>query len=586
MYKSIKRTAQGRKKFQKISVIPVKGVNGLTANEFQGDTYAQIINGYKIRQEGVLEKVKGINQLQTLGLGTSQMVLNYDENIIYWQDGADIYTYNLTTTANTLVFTMPSSGPCFGHVYGGFVYLANGVDQIHIGKNGEDMFLIQNGATLFQAGEVITGGTSGATATIGNISDTGSGSQICTISNQVGIFIVSEALTGSFGGAGLAQATAGVAFMPGFAAPQASTLHVHNGRMYADARNAPGRIQWSPVDDVEFGVPFFQWGNNANPPLPNDPFRLFNKNLGDPKSISNFGEQTVVFFENGKIGFRVGQLDVSGVGLIQNTVVDFEYSDFGGERRSLYTPKGIFYANEKGVWRLINGGTTDQPFTKNDINISLILGIDFINDISFDDMDMIYDEFEDIIYIMCKKGVTTENNFMLMYNIGNEAWTYIEGSASQFNFKRFMKTRDRFFAVENGSNAILNEIFVGDDYDGSNYATNFEQEVSLGNLTGLYSLESVDLKGFISSGTNLRIRFSIYDKDGTYQAFTKSLDMTTSPLVGDSLEISMHRRITIRQFSRLVVTIDSSDQKPHKITWFSLNLAERGYNRFQKNLTL
>jgi hypothetical protein len=575
----------------------IKGVNLFQAPEFLKTDYCQKNENYIIEKEGELKKRGGSSLVFTVaGYNPISMLEEFTTDIWIFGYSNIVSAYTISTDTVTVIkndFT--TSDPFSGQRVGDYFFVCNGGDKI--GRITRTLGYDAQTAN-FTAGLVVTGGTSGAKGVILEDADGGATGTL-TLGDITGTFADNENITDTATGSATVNGTLIFTFTSVADAPKASVLFNFGNRIYAgNIEGNSSKIQWSRADNGS-NPPFTDWTASATPPESGDASSLTFRNAGVFKSFASLGQQLVAFFDKGKAGFRIDTIDVSGVGLSQYTITDFQTIDFGGERGAIYTPKGIFYVNEAGIWQMISGGSTNQPFSEQSGNISRILGEDFIDSINFTDASIVFDAKRNIVMVSCRQN-SDFNNLVIWYNIETKNFGTFKG----WNIKRFFKVDTVIYASSSIETKVY-KLFDGSDDDGVNIDTFLKQEVKFGALDDLIELVTTKIKGFFSSGSNIQVSFDIYDSDGiltedykTYTLISAGLQANAEGFnefsFGDgfgggvdslnNIETRGAKRTRIREFTRLIMKIRSTDSFPHKFTWIALEGKIKGYNKRKNNL--
>lgn len=597
-YTPIQAVQQGRTNKSTVSTGAIKGVNLLTAPEFLDTSWAQVMNNYLIEQDGDLVKRLGSTELfNVAGNNPVTMLVEFTPDLFMFGFSTTVAVYRLSTdTVTTIKSDFVTSDPFSGVTYGNYFFVTNGGNKI--GRITQTLdFDAQT--TNFTVGEVITGGTSATTAVILEQVD-GGGTGTLTLGNINGTFENNEPITDPLGGDGDVDGVLNFVFVEITQAPKAKIIAAFDARLFAgNVEGNTSKVQWAAQDDGS-NPPFDTWTPSGSPPTAESASSLEFRNAGDFKAFASLGSQVVALFDSGKTGFRLDTIDVSGSGLSQVTIVDFQRIDFGGERGALTTPVGVFYVNESGVWQMVSGGSTNQPFSEQENNISRVFGEDFIDGIDFTDSDIVFDTKRNLVLIPCKRG-SSFNNLVLWYNINSKNF----GTFTGLNIARFLKTSGTIFFGSSLETKVF-RLFDTSSDDGIDIPTELKQEINLGDLDGLHQLVNTSIKGFISDGGNITVSFDIYNKDGILTTDFKTFTLTAGGSIvnaegfnefsfGDGfgggpdnlnlLETRGKKRTRIRQFTRIIMKITSSDSFPHKLTWISLDTRFKGENRRKNNLT-
>lgn len=350
--------------------------------------------------------------------------------------------------------------------------------------------------------------------------------------------------------------------------PTGKKLFVYDSRLViGNMVGDEGLVQYSQryttTNQESIPTTFNIW-TTANDPLePNDPGNIALRELGKVNDFFQLGSQLGILYDNGKAGYRI-----TNDGVNQVVLQDFAYQDMGGNR-AITTGQGVFYTNETGLWILASGGVTSQPFSSSESNPSRrVFSDEFLFGLDFTDSDLIHDYVRGLILISCKDA-QSYNDLILWYNIENKSFGKITG----WNVKNFMRVGNDIYCGDSNDTQIY-KLFSGTSDAGSNITSILKQEVQGRDLRAL--LETI-VKGEFNASTNLTINFDVYDKNGTLTAnfLTTSLSVT-----GDGADFQRWaERTRIREYSKIVMTVTSTDQVAHKINEIELVVQQKGSNR-------
>ena len=371
--------------------------------------------------------------------------------------------------------------------------------------------------------------------------------------------------------------------------PLATTLYAFDGRLFAGVGQ---RIHWSEVD-AGTGIPFDgadDW--TAASDVDKSNYADY-RNAGDIKSIGSIGKQIVGIYDDGKSGFQITSLDVGGT-LTQDTQLDFQRIDFGGERGTITTPKGLFYANEYGLWQMASGGQTNVPFSESEASPTLVLGKDYFDDATITDCDIAYYAKENIVLFTFSQD-SSVNNEIIVYNLETKGVSKITG----WNISRFMIDGGDIYGGGDGTTKVW-QLFTGDDDDGKDIWCRYEQEINTGDLHTRKSLEEMWIAGELSPSTQIGINFNIYDLTGTLIEDKKEATWTPDEIGSggaagydgagwDALEYDgrvagtdliptldgAKGLVKINNFQRLILKLNENSKVPHKISWVKMDIREK-----------
>ena len=578
----------------------IGGINLLSAPEFQGLNFAQRIDGYIIKQKGKIEAIKGVLSLySTTDNEPIYFATKYDNDFIVFAHGRNLKGYRISTGDVNVITSLLEQGTTDmqGGVYANLLYTATGLEVGYSYPPGR-ILSVSGKSGNFDIGETITGSVSGATGVLDIDKTVGGSSGRLFISRIVGTFSTSDVVTGSTSGA-----TANVDSVPNAyqrlpsEAIDGKAIFFFGGRMYLGKGS---QVQWSQVDsgaDKPFSTAG-EWTVSGSPPTPESSNSAYAGNFGNINSFGVLGGQVVAFYDNGKAGFRIESID-AGTGLTQNVITDFEREDFGGERGAISTPYGIFYVNEGGLWQMLSGGNTNQPYSERDNEISQILGDDLIDSLDLTNSSIVYDIKRNLILFTAAEN-SNANNTLFIYNPVNQAFFKMPNVFAN----RFARI-DKDIYIGSSAETNLLKLFEGSDNNGVNIFRTLEFEVPLG-TDALYELNSTVIKGRKSADSNIKISYDIYDKFGVKQENFLQMqiggdDVGTDvkgfgnagfaggfggDVLDEMTEFRAERDTPINEFSRLIMRIESEDNALHEFTWISVDIALKSENDTNQNLTV
>jgi hypothetical protein len=548
--------------------------------QFMDPQKALRITNYLVTSDQGLLKRKGLEGLFTVAGGNKiTMLEKFTDDIYIYGYSTIVAAYVKSTGASTIIknnFT--TSDPFSGVTYGGYFFVCNGGDKI--GRISRTLNF--DGQTSnFTVGAVVTGGTSGATAIILENLDAGATGTL-TLSNIVGTFVDNELLTDSSGGSATENGVVTWTFTSITGAPKAKVLKAVSARLYAgNLSSDPTAVAYSAIDD------------GTNPPFTNftvatvatGPGLLNYRNAGAVNAIDSLGNNIIVLANDGKWSFTTTTIDSGGtLTKVDNFVL--QRIDFGGCRASLSTPAGMVYANEAGLWLLASIGQSNVPFSEQETEPSLLLGISYFQDVDLTNADIAYDARINTVFLTCAKN-STENNLVIVYNLGLRTFAQITG----WNINRFMNDNGVIY----GASALATEVwqcFEGNDDDGADIWTDFYQELRTGELWTRQELLGEYIQGYLSQGTELRVCFDIFDVKGNFHRDVLCFDWTAQSVAnlgqgwsqiswgsgvfgGGGIPQGLVNsfdgaRGYIRNYQRLRIHITGHDKLSHQINWFSV----------------
>jgi len=590
MYTPIQATNITRK--SSVSTMAVKGENTRSLPQLLDTGNALAIENYFIRDDGQLEKRDGHTTLHNASATYPiTMVESFTSSYLMYTYNKTLARYDIVNDTSTDIKTDFTTDDVFSGVkYGNYFIASNGGDKIGFTHLTASFINCVSKSAAFTEGETITGGTSGATATISG--QYGATDGLLILDDIVGTFTDTETITGGTSSTTATIDGATYSWYEINEAPKAKVLRIINGRLYAGNTDTDStEVRFSAVDDGT-NPPFMDWTNASGAA---DPGKINYRNAGEVKGIASLGSQIVVLSEDGKFGFRIETVDVGGT-LIQDNPTDFQRIDFGSERGVAVTPKGVFYANEAGIWQMTSGGQTNIPYSDSEGEISMVYSEDDIDDISFTNSDIIYDIKNDCVYVACAKN-SSVNNIIKVYHLESKAWTTFTG----MSISRFANKGSTIYGGDS-SIAKLYELFKGKDDDGNTIDTKFYQEVSVGALWTVKELTQLYVSGRLSPASSIDITFDIFDEKGQFKekkvfnSDTDTLTWTSTGIISSGIggvgttwgssyggsstatDVSdsfSGGAVHIANFQRIRIKFKSGDKSDHTLNWFSMETREK-----------
>lgn len=550
------------------------------------------ITNYVQTPDGGLEKRGGLDAIFTVaGTHAITMLFEYVPNIWLFGYNKTIAAYDLTVNAITNIKTnFSTSNPFTGVRYGDYAFVCNQSEAIgRISRTLNYDTQTHN----FTVGLVITGATSGATAVILEDADAGAAGTLTLGNIQLGptglSFIDNEIITDTAGTPGSAMVNGLVTwtYTSISGAPICGVLATTGGRLYA-----------GNLSDDSAGVKYSDQDTGVNPPFQNwtagtggaDPGKVFYRNAGTVRAINFLGDNNVVIADEGKWAWTITINNTSGTSLKEDTYV-LQRKDMGGSRATVVTPKGMFYVNKGGFWRIASLGQSNVPFSEQESDPALNLGSTYFNDVDLDNADLSYDARLDSLFLTVGKD-SAVNNYVICLN-------QTTGTMSEFtgwNINRFMNINQTIYGAS-ATKTTVYQCFSGSDDDSVDIWTYFYQELQTGSLESRKKLLGQYLDAFVVPGAILKVSFDIYDvkgkfiqnqlgfdfisdnDDGTGDGFgTASFGTSgfggSEELAGTS-EYFGGGRGFIRNYQRLRVLISGHDKFPHKLVWIKCLAEEK-----------
>jgi hypothetical protein len=555
-----------------------KGVNLRDLPQLLSPENALNIQNYLVTTDGGLVKRNGVKRMDNIGAYPLKMAFMYGVDTIIFGWYTHISAYSLVTKTSSIIYTYAIEPVTLeGLTYGDYVFTTDNRDKI--GRLSQELkFKSQTGN--FTAGLVISGGTSGAKATILSQVDAGVTGTL-TIGNITGTFIDGENITDTSTGVAVADGTQYWAYNMITKAPVCKNLSLFNARLVAIGLKEDGAAsQYSDIDDGS-NPPFDNWAISA---LADEGGQIVDRNFGQALSGIALGNIFIIWYTNGKLAFAIDIFDSAGTTQKRN-VPYMQNEDFGGSRAVTQTDKGVFYANESGLWQLVSVGQSNIPYSQQENKDSILLGSTYFDNVDLTNADMVFDAKSRNIFLTCAKD-SDVNNFIIAYNLEFQSFSFFSG----LNISRFAVQEGVIYA--GGTNGKLYQFLTGSDDDGADIWTEFNQELKVGNLETRQEIRKFYIQGLLSPSTVITVNFDIYDKVGAFvetkTAYTWTAQNATplsdglgtakwgSSAWGGDLELSNlvesfdGAKVSIQNFQRVRVRFTCHDKAPHAINWFSI----------------
>lgn len=365
--------------------------------------------------------------------------------------------------------------------------------------------------------------------------------------------------------------------------PITSGLKVIGARLYTWYGDV---LTYSAIDDGT-DPPFETWTQtSAADTAGNVKF----KRGGTIRAVAQAGPYTVAFSDSGFMAFFINTIDSAGtlkkIEVVQNYTVDY-----GGARGAIETPDGIYYLNEAGLWLMVAVGQTDTPMSKQQILTSTLLGSEYFKDVTQSSSDIVYDERQKCVFATVAKNSTT-NNLVIGYKPELKACFEFKG----WNINRFAKKGDTIYGASSVKTTVY-ELFNGYDDDGLKIGTEIVQEIPLKTLFHAHALTEFYAGGALSSESEIKIGFDIYDKEGVYHSDKVNILWTPQNSLGEATEwtssiwgeaswgggLDLAGLVNcfdggsprISNFQRLIMRITSGDTLRHILYWAAVKTEQK-----------
>lgn len=550
------------------------------------------ITNYLMTPDGGLQKRGGLDEIFTVaGVHPITMLFEYTENIWLFGYNTTVAAYDvLSETVTNIKTNFTTSDPFTGVRYGDYAFVCNKSEVM--GRISRTL-AYDTQTHNFTAGLVVTGATSGASGVILQDVDAGATGTLTLGNVQLGptglSFVDNEIIADTAGtpGSATANGTLTWTYTSVSGAPICSVLATAAGRLFAgNLSDDSAGVKYSD-QDVGTNPPFSNWTAGVNG---TDPGKVFYRNAGAVRAINFLGDNIVVLADEGKWAFTIVINNTSGSSLKEDIFV-LQRRDMGGCRASIVTPKGMFYANKGGFWRIASLGQSNVPFSDQEDDPALNLGSTYFNDVVLDDADITYDARIDSVMLSVGKD-SDVNNYIICLNLTT-------GTISEFtgwNINRFMNINQTIYGAS-ATKTTVYECFRGSDDDGVDIWTYFYQELQTGALESRKKLLGQYMDAFVVPGAILNVSFDIYDVKGNFIQNQLGFDFISDSVLGtgDGFGIASFglsgyggaegeagvseyfggARGFISNYQRLRVKISGHDKYPHKLVWIKVLTKEK-----------
>jgi hypothetical protein len=495
-------------KSKKITLGAIEGQNNATLQQLLNTNQATEIVNYLIREQGKIEKRKGS---KTLGQVTSNLpgliILDFNADYIIFGYGTVLASINKSTGSITSIKTDFITNLEDIVRYGAYAYSCNGTGNkiyrtyLALDYDGQ--------SANFAVGQILTGGTSGATALIVYDADAGATGTL-TLDNISGTFQNNEAITDSATGAAVANGVVKWVTEEISGSPYCTRLAIYEKRLIAGnivkgSLSAPWRAIASDEDTV---APYFDsWTQLADA---TKGFLLDYGKAGELTDIAIFDQsdksspaQIVIFYKDGYASFLRTVSDIGGT-MSQDLQTFFDPINAGGERGANTTPFGIHFGNENGEYLLQRDGRL--------INLTS----------SFGDFSLINNTNSDRVYLERYNILLTttaydsdKNNIIYWFDTRTLNKKVSWGMITGLSIARFVKSGDKVYGISSNSPKII-ELFPDNIYDddGSPVEYKYKQPMNVGSLDSLKDLVRVDIGAFLTSNQPININFDAIPEGG------------------------------------------------------------------------
>jgi len=405
MRKPVNIGASPRKKASMLSTMAVGGINRRELSQLLDPSLATRMENWLIDAQGQLFRSGQMEKVYDYGDWKEITLFKhwYDDFwvVAYKEVSTGDYYVNVLDLATDTLYDVylaytkgapqvyTAATPVSGQPYGNYFVVGSDTD-FELSCYRISKSVLNTVTTPFAANEKITGGTSGATATVLEVN---SSNIHLTLGNIQGEFESGETVTGDVAGGGVLTTdmyftywNSGLPralYVYSFLAPAGSST---GARLYAgNHRDDRTLLQFSDVDDGS-NPPFEGWATGAS--VANGG-KVYNKNASRLNSITSSGDVAIAGYDASNAGFTIKTIDVGGV-QTKITPTVFNDTDKGMAPGAISTSKGVFYGVQgAGFYQLLSGGAVNQPFSRQEKKISINLDKDYFEDVNMDNLSIL-----------------------------------------------------------------------------------------------------------------------------------------------------------------------------------------------------
>jgi len=569
MYQTIKAKSQSRTS-SVTTTTAVKGLNKRDLPQLLDTSVAQEIINYIIAGEGRLEKRKGYTEKVVAGGGAAYPITA----LCKW---GDVYAFAYNTglyiyDPNAIVKIITVSG-----FTGTVLDLEASQSFLYVAANGVRIGYVapvinydnHSGGTSIWKGFTVTGQTSGATGIAVGPDTTSATTGTFEIIKISGTFLDNEVLhdSQSVGTTWISDMNGVIGYRysvyTGSDDPRAICMTIIGTRMYCGG--ADGRVQYSTTN----GDTYTPYSFNSATTVSSGGL-LVNSKLGDINTVQPLGDAIICGGNNGKFAFKIETFDSGGV-ISKKDVILLDAIDHG-MKASIQTHDGLFYINDQGLWQMTSVGEPGVKYSEQEQLISKILGEDYFDGVSLSNVSMIMDDVNHRLYVTYQSSGGSNNDTILVYDLEHNAYTTFD----DWEITSLINDNETIYAGSATHSKIF-KLFDGDDDNGNNITTSYEQELSIGPLNNRKSLNGQYVQGRLSATSNINVDFDIYNVDSEKEIDKLKLDWTRRDTTTPGLlDDSAGRRSKIANLKRVILHINESSKVPHQINWVSLDITDKG----------
>ncbi len=581
------------------SFMAQNGLNTRDLSQLQTTNTAQKLTNMMVPAVGQAEVRKGLESKHETASITGHSLLEYWYNDIFIKSyGTSVGIVDVVLGTEIVVKSDFSEyAPISGGAVGNYFLLGTGgtekVSRISITLD----YKTQTGD--FTVGSIVTGGASGATATILEDSDSGTTGTL-TLGNISGVFESDEAITDELTGVAVVDGVLGYAWTEITNAPIAKIVKIAPAGSAFDAMCLTGDVKYNDTtkydtsthvaSDVDDGSnpPFATWNDST---VQNQGYSIMNRGLGTLNTIASDGERVVLGYANGRTIFTLASTQSDTPAKL------IQFIDKKGresmERNAVETSIGIVFAHSSGIRVL-------PPRKKDSILLSKDFEDSYFDKFSWTNVDIIEDTRRNLILITAAND-STDNNIVLVYDIAKKHWTTFS-----WDLDRFADNAGKIYGVSSIDGHLF-ELFQGYDDNNIDIPYEYQQEIQLPALNGIYNLQNFAIQAIIGEGLVQDIRIDIHDREGVYQKGVAEYTITgTTPLnvlkaigslglggaIGASsksattaTKIYQNPDMAVINFTRLIINIQGTNKLPIKYNFFLGEIIDTGQRVLNNNLT-
>ena len=508
-------------------------MNEIILDQALDPSQATLIENYFIDRSFRLVRRRGSKKLAEVASNVNgiEILKQWTDTLFIIGYGKVLAVFNKNDDTINSIKTNFAANLTDGLRWGNDFYSCNGRLGDKIYKTTLPTLAYKTQTVNFVVGLVVTGGTSGATATIISDADGGATGTL-TVDNITGTFQADEALTDSGTGAAVVTSTIDYTNTAEISAgsgtvPKCESLNVFDLALHAVGTD--GGKAWVHASEKN---DFTKWavGSNAG-----DPYIVKFERAGAAVDMSNlqntaqgsesFGDVGVIFYKDGKYAFTNQVFDSGGTPTQKQTEF-FQKLDDGGERGVFSSPLGIFYGNENGEFLLKRDGSK--------LPLMETFSETTIENLSATDSDRIFLPEREILLVTLKNQSATNNTVYWFDTKSLSRKKITWGKITGWNINRFLLVGRTIYGGASGSPKV-NELLpdsVWDD-EGVDVFYKYNQPMNFGSFEGTKDLFRLDIGGFLSSTTSISVDVFGVDEVGNETDLGFSYTFSGSGASGD-----------------------------------------------------